>query len=122
MPHSVPGPCEDRALPALCAHTHLFPGARCRLLKVPDPEGFAGAPRPVGVALRFSDGAVAAAELEVAEDGGAVLAVDAYVTAAGTRIAARLWSVRALRPDGDEVEVRIGDRLGGTGPGTPVTD
>ncbi|CAM5281053.1 Putative multidrug resistance protein MdtD [Streptomyces microflavus] len=31
---------------ALCSHTHLFPGARCRLQGLPDPTAFAAAPSP----------------------------------------------------------------------------
>ncbi|MEU1279257.1 hypothetical protein [Streptomyces sp. NPDC005805] len=103
-----------RAYPAFCAHTHLFPGARPLLRELGDPAAFAAAPRPVGVELEFADGVVAAAELLVAGPGDAVLAVPAYTTAAGTRIAERTWPVRELRTGGDmeggEVELVLGGR------------
>ncbi|MEU6736717.1 hypothetical protein [Streptomyces physcomitrii] len=109
MDHPSPGSPADRVHPAVCAHTHLFPGGSCRLRELPDPEGFAAAPRPLGLALRFSDGVVVAdAELLVAEDGDTVLTVPAYTTGAGTPISERLWPVRKLLPDGEEVEVRVG--------------
>jgi hypothetical protein len=107
---SRPHPAADDSLPAVCAHTHLFAGARCRLRGLPDPVGFAAAPVPVGIALRFCDDVTAPAELLVADRGDLALSVAAHTTAAGTRMDERLWAVREVRPDGDEVEVVIGRR------------
>lgn len=98
-------------LPALCAHTHLFRGARVRVRGLADPVAWAAAPEPVGLELRFSDGETADAELLVGEGGGAVLAVGAYVTAAGTSLGERSWLVGGVRPVGREAEVTLGARM-----------
>ncbi|RPK67478.1 hypothetical protein EES43_03050 [Streptomyces sp. ADI96-02] len=105
MPLPATGPTEPDAFLAVCGHTHLFPGARCRLQGLPDPEAFAARPRPGDVLLRFSD--AVATDAEVRTDGPA-LAVPAYTTAAGTPIDGRAWLVREFAGAGDEVELTIG--------------
>ncbi|MET9255416.1 hypothetical protein [Streptomyces sp. NPDC003717] len=97
--------------PALCGHSHLFPGARCRLQNLRDPGAFAAAPWPVEVDLRFSDGVVVDAVLASAgpgDDAPAVLTVPAYSTAAGTAIDGRTWLVREAVRVGSEVELTMG--------------
>ncbi|MET7640134.1 hypothetical protein [Streptomyces sp. NPDC005438] len=101
---------DNGAFPAFCAHTHLFPGCRCRVRDLPDPQDFASDPSPVGLGLRFSDGVVAEAEILVAEAGDTVLAVPEYTTGAGTQLGERTWFVRELRPVGEEVELVLGGR------------
>ncbi|WP_353476270.1 hypothetical protein PVT71_25285 (plasmid) [Salipiger sp. H15] len=64
-------------------HTHLYPGARGRLISAP-PEGGESAAR-----VHFSDGGVAGARLT-----GETLAVAGHRTAAGTGIDARSWRLR----------------------------
>lgn len=99
MPHPSGGPSGTDTFPALCGHTHLFPGARCRVQGLPDPDAFAAAPRPLDVDLRFSDGVLVAARLltEPGEGSPLVLAVPAHTTAAGTRIDARAWRIQIGR-------------------------
>ncbi|MGY5633688.1 hypothetical protein ACW7N6_35335 [Streptomyces sp. UC1A3] len=77
-------PTDADAFQAVCGHTHLFPGARCLLLELPDPDGFAADPRPIDLHLRFRDDVVTAAELRIEEQAGAVLDVPPYTTGAGT--------------------------------------
>lgn len=77
-------PTDADAFQAVCGHTHLFPGARCLLLELPDPDGFAADPRPIDLHLRFRDDVVTAAELRIEEEAGAVLDVPPYTTGAGT--------------------------------------
>ncbi|MEV0265413.1 hypothetical protein AB0I49_29315 [Streptomyces sp. NPDC050617] len=110
MPHPATGPAEEETFPALCSHTHLFPGARLRLQGLPDPQVFATAPRSIGVDLRFSDAVGADAELHTGVPEGPFLAVPAYTTGAGTRIDQRSWHVREFTLRGDEVELTIGSR------------
>ncbi|MEU0099007.1 hypothetical protein [Streptomyces sp. NPDC006267] len=93
---------------ALCPHTHLFPGARCRLQGVPRPEAFAAAPETIDVRLRFSDGTATAAELHTGAPTDPTLMVAAHTTAAGTSIGARAWTVRELTRRGEEVELKLG--------------
>ncbi|UYM25266.1 hypothetical protein OIM90_07305 [Streptomyces sp. AD16] len=52
-------------LPAACLHTHLFRGARVLVDGLADPSGYARAPRPLELALRFSDDAPADAQVLV---------------------------------------------------------
>ncbi|MFI2617207.1 hypothetical protein [Streptomyces sp. NPDC018584] len=108
MPQPATGPTEANTFPALCAHTHLFPGARCRLKGLPDPHAFTAAPWSIGVDLRFSDDAAAAAELRTGGPDGPVLAVPPYATGAGTRISERVWFVREFTWVDGEVELRLG--------------
>nr|WP_130796663.1 hypothetical protein [Streptomyces otsuchiensis] len=110
MPLHASGSDGDDTFPAICAHTHLFPGSRCRVRELPDPQGFAAAPRPLGLDLRFSDGVVSEAELLVADSGDAVLTVAARTTAAGTGIDGQTWIVRSFERSGDEVELTLGSR------------
>ncbi|WP_405642315.1 hypothetical protein [Streptomyces uncialis] len=93
---------------AVCGDTHLYPGARCRLQGLPDPQTFADRPRPVDVLLRFSDSVTTDAELRTDGPAGAVLAVPAYTTGAGTQMEGRTWLVRGFVRMGDEVELTIG--------------
>lgn len=64
-------------------HTHLFPG--CRLAVV--EEGSEGQ-----AVVLFSDGVAVQADLTRSE-GGALLAMPAYRTGAGTVVAARCWRI-----------------------------
>ncbi|MGW0642723.1 hypothetical protein [Streptomyces badius] len=93
---------------ALCTHTHLFPGARCRLQGLPHPAAFAAAPEPIEVHLRLSDGAATAAELHTEPPTGPALTVAAYTTAAGPPIHDTTWTVKAIARKEDEVELTIG--------------
>ncbi|MFF1379746.1 hypothetical protein [Streptomyces sp. NPDC058308] len=111
MPQPPADPAEPDTVPALCGHTHLFPGARCRLQGLSDPRAFALAPRSVGVDLRFSDAVFVDAELHTGDPAGPVLTVPAHTTAAGTRIDERAWLVREFTPEGAEVELTIGSRV-----------
>ncbi|MFJ6661232.1 hypothetical protein ACIQNG_33535 [Streptomyces sp. NPDC091377] len=99
---------QPDAFLAVCGHTHLFPGARCRLQGLPDPQTFADRPHPIDVLLRFSDSVTTDAQLRTADPAGTVLAVPAYTTGASTPIGARAWLVREFAPTGDEVELTIG--------------
>ncbi|WP_405667518.1 hypothetical protein OG379_36455 [Streptomyces sp. NBC_01166] len=102
------GPTESDTYLAVCGHTHLFPGARCRVTGLPDLQAFAADPWPVDLDLRFSDDVVAEVELRIEDPAGPVLTVRAYTTGAGTRIAGRRWLIREFVPTGDEVELTIG--------------
>ncbi len=93
--------------PAVCGHTHLFPGVRCRLQGLPDAEAFVAVPRSLAVDLRFSDGTTADAELRADTPGHPVLAVPAHTTAAGRAIAERAWLVREFTRYEDAVEFRL---------------
>jgi hypothetical protein len=62
------------------SHSHLYPGARGRVLAAPSAGGAA--------LLDFADGAHALGQIE---DG--ILHVGAYYTAAGTAIGAKSWHV-----------------------------
>ncbi|MER5770995.1 hypothetical protein [Streptomyces sp. NPDC001985] len=101
---------EPDTFPALCGHTHLFPGARCRVQGLPDPRAFAAEPWPIEVDLRFSDGVLTEAELRTGGPAGPVLAVPAHTTGAGTPIGGRIWLIREFTTAGDEVELTIGGR------------
>lgn len=101
-------PTEAGTFLAVCGHTHLFPGARCRLQGLPDPRAFAAGPRPVDLELRFSDDVVTEAELRTEDPAGAVLAVRAHTTGAGTPIGVRTWQVREFRRTGNDVELTLG--------------
>lgn len=101
MPH-------PKAYLALCTHTHLFPGARCRLQGLPHPEAFAATPEPIDVYLRFSDGTATAAELAPDAPTGPSLTVAAYTTAAGTPVDDSTWTVKGFTPKQTEVELTIG--------------
>ncbi|MFJ6516441.1 hypothetical protein ACIQMO_33770 [Streptomyces sp. NPDC091406] len=97
---------EPDAYLALCSHTHLFPGARCRLQGLPDPAAFAAAPEPIEAHLRFSDGTATAAELHTGA--APTLTVAAHTTAAGTPIDDSTWTVKGIAQKQDEVELTIG--------------
>ncbi|MFJ7061470.1 hypothetical protein ACIQVA_27735 [Streptomyces microflavus] len=108
MPQPPTEPDNAPTFLALCSHTHLFPGARCRLQGLPEPTAFAAAPQPIDIYLRFSDGAATDAELRTDDPTGPALTVPAYTTGAGTAIDARTWTVRACTATGEEVELTIG--------------
>ncbi|MFH8487625.1 hypothetical protein [Streptomyces longisporoflavus] len=113
MDQTTTGPAtRENAFLAVCAHTHLFPGARCRIRDLPDPDAFAAAPRPIELALRFADDVLTEAELRTEGPAGTVLRVAPYTTGAGTTIDDRSWLIRELDPsDGELVLV-----LGGSAP------
>lgn len=102
---------------ALCSHTHLFPGARCRLQGLPRPKAFATAPEPLDLYLRFSDGTAAAAELRTGT--ATTLTVAAHTTAAGTPLEESAWSVKGVALHQDEVELTVGARTPLPPSGTP---
>ncbi|OWA16119.1 hypothetical protein B9W68_07480 [Streptomyces sp. CS227] len=100
-------------LPAACLHTHLFRGARVLVDGVDDSSGYARVPRPLELALRFSDGAPADAEVLVSpESGETVLVVGAYTTEAGTSLSSRTWLVSGVEARDARVGLRIGVRVG----------
>ncbi|MFF8746147.1 hypothetical protein [Streptomyces californicus] len=107
MPPAPTPQSPPPAYQALCSHTHLFPGARCRLQGLPHPEAFAAAPEPLDVHLRFSDGTAAPADLRTDP---ATLTVAAHTTAAGTPLDESAWVVKGFTLDQDEVEMTIGAR------------
>ncbi|MYT71999.1 hypothetical protein K377_06557 [Streptomyces sp. PsTaAH-137] len=123
MDHPVSEPVGAQAYLAVCGHTHLFRGARCRIRGLADPGAFVTAPRPVDLVLRFADDVVADAGLRVDGPAGAVLVVAGYTTAAGTSLDGRSWSVRELRCEGDEVELIVaGPAASGREPTARWTD
>ncbi|MER7717596.1 hypothetical protein ABTX99_11700 [Streptomyces flaveolus] len=95
---------------AVCGHTHLFPGARCRIQGLPDPHAFAAAPSRTDLVLRFADDVATEAELRADDPAGPLLAVPAYTTGAGTPIDGHRWLVREFVRARDEVELTIGGR------------
>ncbi|MFJ4716416.1 hypothetical protein [Streptomyces sp. NPDC088785] len=101
------GSAGGRAYLAVCGHTHLFRGARCRIRGLADPGAFAAAPRPADLLLRFADDVVVEAELRTDGPTGAELAVAGYTTAAGTSVDGRSWTVRAVDRTGDDVELIV---------------
>lgn len=102
------GPTDSDTYLAVCGHTHLFPGARCRVTGLPDLQAFAADPWPVDLDLRFSDDVVTEAELRIEDRADPVLTVPAYTTGAGTSIAGRRWLIRESARTGDAVELTIG--------------
>ena len=102
------GPAGADTFLAVCSHTHLFPGARCRIQGLPDPSAFAADPWPLELELRLSDDVVTEAELRTVEPVGPVLTVPAYTTDAGTPIDARTWLIREFTRRGGDVELTIG--------------
>ncbi|MER6386923.1 hypothetical protein ACFXEL_02970 [Streptomyces sp. NPDC059382] len=108
MPQPSTGPIEADTFLAVCGHTHLFPGARCRVQGLPDPRGFAAKPWPIEVELRFSDDVVTEAALRTQDPTGPVLEVPAHTTGAGTPIDGRTWTIREFVRTGDDVELTVG--------------
>ncbi len=106
----LPDTGGGRSFPADCAHTHLFPGARCRIRDLSDPQGFVEAPAPLGITLCFSDGVAVPAELLVAGKGDVVMAVEEHKTAAGTSVPERIWQIREIHLAAGEVDVLVGRR------------
>ncbi|MFJ5293927.1 hypothetical protein [Streptomyces sp. NPDC088348] len=102
------GPTEADTFLAVCGHTHLFPGARCRIQGLSDPRAFAEDPWAVELELRLSDDVETDAELRTTDPMGPVLAVPAYTTGAGTSIDGRSWLIREFIRAGDDVELTIG--------------
>ncbi|WP_241968580.1 hypothetical protein [Streptomyces sp. ICBB 8177] len=101
MPEPSARSREADTRPAVCGHTHLFPGARCRVQGLSDPRAFAADPWPVELDLRFSDGVVADAVLRTGGPEGAVLVVPPYTTGAGTSIDGRTWTIREFAGTGE---------------------
>jgi hypothetical protein len=81
--------------------SHLYPGARGRLHR---RRRTLAERTPCLVA--FADLAMASGSIEPAGDGRARLAVAAYVTTAGTAIAAKRWLVE-LTLDGRDTALRV---------------
>lgn len=98
---------RNRPISAFASHSHLYPGAIfwARL-------GW-GTVSSMPLDLVLSDGVHTCAELLIGEEPTALLAVEAYDTAAGTRIPAKRWLVVAdsrRRPDGTDL-FRVKARL-----------
>ncbi|MDX3054433.1 hypothetical protein PV394_04670 [Streptomyces sp. NE06-03E] len=110
MPQPSTGPAEADVFLAVCGHTHLFPGARCRVQGLPDPRAFAADPWPIELELRLSDDVVTEAVLRAMDRADPVLTLPAYATGAGTPIDGRSWTIRELVSAGDDVELTIGGR------------
>ncbi|MEV8113374.1 hypothetical protein [Streptomyces xiamenensis] len=103
---------QPDAFLAVCGHTHLFPGARCRVQGLPDARAFAALPWPLDLMLRFSDDVVTEAELRTGDPMGPALTVQAHTTGAGTEIDGRTWVIREVRRAGSEIELTLGGRTG----------
>ncbi|MEU6764947.1 hypothetical protein ABZ916_20745 [Streptomyces sp. NPDC046853] len=108
MDQAATEPLGEDTFLATCAHTHLFPGARCRIGGLPDPDAFAAAPRTIELALRFADDVVTPADLCAQTPAGTVLRTAAYTTGAGTSVEERSWLIREVDPTGGEVVLVIG--------------
>ncbi|MFF8574113.1 hypothetical protein ACF06L_23150 [Streptomyces sp. NPDC015408] len=108
MPPSPTGPADADTYVAVCDHTHLFPGARCRVQGLPDPRAFTARPASIDVDVRFSDGVIADARLSTDGPADPALIVAAYTTGAGTSIGGRGWVVRGTAVVGAEVELILG--------------
>jgi hypothetical protein len=93
-------PETDPEYQVAVAATHLYPGLR---LALPQPAG-----EGCGLALQFSDGASAAAELVRDAHGRLALRVDGYRTAAGTRLPEKLWPARTQSVTGDVMQLSLG--------------
>lgn len=103
---SSTGPAD--AVLAVCGHTHLFPGARCRIQGLSDPRAFAQDPQSIELELRLSGDAGTQAELLTVDPSRPALSVSGYVTGAGTPVDARTWLIRELVRTGDDVDLTIG--------------
>ncbi len=68
-------------------HTHLYPGARLR---------GSGLRHGQDLRIEFADLGSAVARVESAEQGRAILAVDAHRTARGTVVTAKRWLVEPM--------------------------
>lgn len=110
MPQPATPPDDARTFPAVCGHTHLFPGVRCLLQGLPDPRAFAAEPWPIGVDLTFSDGTLVDADLRTDDPARPVLVVPAHTTGAGTHVDDRAWPVKECVRSGDEVALTLGTR------------
>lgn len=91
-------------------YSHLFRGVRLTAAAsaLPDPIG------PAAVLLSFNDGIDVEGELLAGpQDDGLALAVPAYRTATGHRVAAALWTVSEVsRDDPDEqISIKLGRRF-----------
>ena len=83
-------------------HTHLYPGHRGKISALPD---MADLQRGRDCLVEFSDGSAASARISKSADGWQLF-TGAYLTAAGTDIAAKLWLVR-LQEGGADTEFVI---------------
>ncbi|GHB56923.1 hypothetical protein GCM10010377_54960 [Streptomyces viridiviolaceus] len=108
MPQSSTGSTEADTFLVVCGHTHLFPGARCRLQGLSDPQAFAADPWPIDLDLCFSDDVVTEAELRIEDTARPVHTVSACTTGAGAPVDGRSWLIREFVRTGDEVELTIG--------------
>ncbi|MFC8128735.1 hypothetical protein [Streptomyces sp. NPDC057302] len=108
MDQDATGPVEEDAFLADCGHTHLFPGARCRIQGLADPDAFAAAPWTIELVLRFADDVVTEAELRTDASGGMVLRVMAYTTGAGTAMDGRFWLIKGLEVVDEDVVSVVG--------------
>lgn len=75
------------------SHSHLYPGARLRPGDAPESLRTTWQAGDQ-VLVAFADQSVSAAQLRAVQGDGAELAVDAYRTAKGTGIAAKVWRLR----------------------------
>ena len=83
-------------------HTHLYPGHRGRISGL---DRIADLSSGMDCLVEFSDGSATPAKVSRSA-GDWRLGTDAYRTAAGTNIPARVWLVR-LEEDGEAVRFRI---------------
>ena len=82
--------------------THLYPGLIAALpATMPSPA--IGAPPSLRCILAFNDGSMSFGDLSRREGDGWVLAVNAYMTARKTQVAARRWLVSVANPPADRL-------------------
>ena len=93
------------ALALKARSTHLYPGAQVVL--VGGQIGQTDAPGPIPCLVEFSDGAAAFGDLIAAGPRRVLLALGAYRTVAGTKIAAKYWWLVPGAVAGDGQECRI---------------
>lgn len=86
-------------------HTHLYPGHRGRISGL---ERIAELSSGENCLVEFSDGSATPAKISRSATDWR-LGTDAYRTAAGTNIPARLWRIR-IEEDSDGVKFRILER------------
>ena len=89
------------------SNTHLYPGARLRIV------GATGA-RPArgdAVTIEFADLGIATGNVAAVADARIVLALAAHTTARGTRIGAKKWTIGADAAAGDANAFKVIGRL-----------
>ncbi len=87
-------------------YSHLFPGLWLRTERAGH-----GPQQDVDVILLFADDSSAPATLRHRDEGGHVLLVGAYTTAAGTFMEERVWRVQEMIAEGGELRIHLGCRV-----------